>query len=154
MQNKKLMQLVISAFAALLFVKFYLTAKEDNMESQYGMVDVISAAKDIPPHTLMNASLLTLKKVPLKFVEPGAFRVKIPGQGMDRIVGKVNNSAISAGAQITNVNLSEPSESKTGVAPLLPPGKRGYLLRLGNLDVAELILPGNYIDVMATFNVR
>ena len=154
MQNKKLMQLIISGVLALAFVKFYLTAKEQNMESEYGMVDVVAAAKDIPPHTLITDSLLTTKKVPLKFVEPGSFRIKIPGQAMDRIIGKVTTSAISAGAQITNVNLNEPSENKTGVAPLLPPGKRGYLLRLGNLDVAALILPGNYIDVMATFAVR
>jgi Flp pilus assembly protein CpaB len=50
--------------------------------------------------------------------------------------------------------LNNPSIDKTGVAPLLPPGKRGFLLRLGNLDVAELILPGNDIDIMATFTVR
>lgn len=154
MQNKKLLQLIISAVLALAFIKFYLTAKEQNMESEYGMIDVVAAAKDIPPHTLMTDALLTLKKVPVKFVEPGAFRVKIPGQAMDRIIGKVTTSAISAGAQITNGNLNEPSQDKTGVAPLLPPGKRGYLLRLGNLDVAELILPGNYIDIMATLTVR
>jgi len=154
MQNKKLMQLIISGVLALAFVKFYLTAKEQNMESEYGMVDVVAAARDIPPHTLITASLLTIKKVPLKFIEPGAFRIKIPGQAMDRVIGKVTTSAISADAQITSVNLNTPSIDKTGVAPLLPPGKRGYLLRLGNLDVAELILPGNYIDVMATFTVR
>jgi Flp pilus assembly protein CpaB len=154
MQNKKLMQLVISAVLALAFVRFYLTAKEQSMESQYGMVEVVAAARDIPPHTLISASLLTTKKVPLKFVEPGAFRVKIPGQGMDRVIGKVTTSAVSADAQITSVNLNAPSIDTTGVAPLVPPGKRGYLLRLGNLDVAELILPGNYIDVMATFSVR
>src|SRR5579859_2438752 len=124
------MQLVISGLLALAFVKFYLTAKEQNMESEYGMIDVVSAAKDIPPHTLMTAALITTKKVPLKFVEPGAFRIKIPGQAVDRIIGKVTTSAISAGAQITNANLNEPSQDKTGVAPLLPPGKRGYLLRL------------------------
>lgn len=154
MQNKKLMQLIISGVLALAFVNFYLKAKEQNIESEYGMVDVVTAVKDIPPHTLITASLLTTKKVPIKFVEPGAFRVKIPGQSMDRIIGKVTTSAVSAGAQITSVNLNEPSENKTGVAPLLPPGKRGYLLRLGNLDVAELILPGNYIDILATFAVR
>ena len=118
------------------------------------MIEVISAARDIPPHTQITAALLTTKKVPIKFVEPGAFRVKIPGQSLDRVIGKVTTSAIAADAQITSANLNDPSVDKTGVAPLLPPGKRGYLLRLGNLDVAELILPGNYIDVLATFSVR
>ena len=40
-----------------------------------------------------------------------------------------------------------------GVAPMLPPGKRGCVLRLGNLDVAKLILPGDHIDILATFTV-
>ncbi len=154
LQNKKLVQLIISAILALAFVNFYLKAREQNIESGYGMIDVVSALRDIPPHTQINASLLTTKSVPLKFVEPGAYRIKIPGQGFDRIIGKVTVSAISSGAQITSVNLNDPSIDKTGVAPLLPPGKRGYLLRLGNLDVAELILPGNYIDILATFTVR
>ena len=154
LQNKKLVQLIVSAALALAFVNFYLKAKETNIESQFGMVNVISAAQDIPPHTQISAALLTMKQVPLKFVEPGDYRVKIPGQALDRIVGKVSIAAFSAGAQIVSSNLNDPSEEKTGVAPLLPPGKRGYLLRLGNLDVAALILPGNYIDIMATFTVR
>jgi Flp pilus assembly protein CpaB len=154
LQNKKLVQVVISGILALAFVNFYLKAKEQSIESQFGMVDVVAAARDIPPHTQITAALLTTRKVPLKFIEPGAFRIKIPGQAMDRVLGKVTISAVSAGAQIISANLNDPSEEKTGVAPLLPPGKRGYLLRLGNLDVAELILPGNYIDVMATFTVR
>jgi Flp pilus assembly protein CpaB len=37
---------------------------------------------------------------------------------------------------------------------MLPPGKRGYVLRLGNLDVAKLILPGDHIDILATFTVH
>ena len=37
---------------------------------------------------------------------------------------------------------------------MIPPGKRGYLLRLGNTDVADLILPGDHIDVLATFTVK
>jgi Flp pilus assembly protein CpaB len=154
LQNKKLIQLVISGILALAFVNFYLKAKEQNIEGQYSIVDVVSAARDISPHTQITSALLTTKKVPLQYVEPGAFTVKIPGQAMDRIIGKVTVSAISAGAQITAVNLNDPSVDITGVAPLLPPGKRGYLLRLGNLDVAELILPGNHIDILATFTVR
>jgi Flp pilus assembly protein CpaB len=154
LQNKKFIQLLISAALALAFVNFYLKAREQNIESGYGMVEVVSAARDIPPHTQITADMLTTKKVPEKYVEPGTYRVKLPGEALNRIIGKVNVSAIPADSEITAVNLNDPSMPGTGVAPLLPPGKRGYLLRLGNLDVAELILPGNYIDVLATFTVR
>ncbi|HVO33733.1 MAG TPA: Flp pilus assembly protein CpaB [Elusimicrobiota bacterium] len=154
LQNRKFVQLLISAVMALVFVNFYLKSKEQSIESGYGMVEVIAAARDIPAHMAINASFLTTKEVPQKFVEPGAFRVKIPGQGFDHVVGKVASATIPAGAQITLPNLADPTVSGTGVEPLIPHGKRGYVLRLGNLDVADLILPGNYIDVMATFSVQ
>ena len=153
-QNKKLIQLGISALMALLFVNFYLRGKEQNIENNYGMIEVLAASRDIPPYTLLNESYLSIKQVPFKFMEPGAIIVKIPDQAYQRVVGKITMTGIPADAQITQANLKNPDGKVSGVAPLLPPGKRGYLLRLGNLDVAELILPGNYIDVMATFSIK
>src|SRR5687767_12930341 len=99
LQNKKLMQFVASAVMALLFVNFYLKAKETNIESSFGMVEVLSASRDIAPFKAIEATQLTVKKVPLKFVEPGAFRVKIPGQSVSRVVGKVTPTTIREGAQ-------------------------------------------------------
>jgi len=153
-QNKKLLQLVISAVMALLFVNFYLKSKEQTIETSFGMVSVLSAARDIPPQSAITADDIAVKQVPLKFLEPGAIMVKYPGAGLDRVLGKVTLAPIPAGGQITQSNLNNPSPDKSGAAPLLPPGKRGYTLRLGNLDVADIILPGDHIDILATFTVR
>ncbi len=153
-QNKKAIQLVISAVMALLFVNFYLKQKEQAIESAYGMVEVLTAARDIPPRTMLTPSYLTTRQVPQRFIQPGAIMVKIPSQALSKVQGKVTIAALPEGSQLTQSNLMDPSIKDTGVAPLLPPGKRGYLLRLGNLDVAELILPGDHIDIMATFTVR
>lgn len=152
--SKKISQLVVSGLMALLFVNFYLKAKEKTIENSYGMVDVLAAAKDIPPHTALTPAYITIKQVPLKFVEPGAVPVKILDQSMKRVMGKVTVAAVQEGAQLVMANLKDPAPSTSGIAPLLPPGKRGYLLRLGNLDVAELILPGDRIDIMATFTIK
>jgi pilus assembly protein CpaB len=154
MQSKKLIQLALSAAMALLFVNFFLKSKEKAIEDSFGMVTVLAAARDIPPRTALTPAVLTTRQVPLKFLEPGAILIKYQGQELERIAGKVTVSAIPAGSQITQSNLNAPAPTTSGVAPLLPPGKRGYLLRLGNLDVAELILPGDHIDIMATFTVR
>src|SRR4029077_13451764 len=154
LQNKKAIQLIISAVMAILFVNYFLKAKEQSIENAYGMVEVLTAGRDIPPHTQLYPAYLTTQKVPLKFIEPGAFMVKIPSQAIGRVQGKVTIAAIPSGGQITQSNLTDPSVKDTGVAPLLPPGKRGYLLRLGNLDVADLILPGDHIDVLATFTIH
>jgi len=153
-ENKKWIQLLLSAVMALAFVQFYLKAKEQNIEMGFGMVDVIVASRDISPHKAITTDLIEIKKIAQRFVEPGAFREKIPGEARKRVLGKVTMSAIPAGAQILQTNLRSPSASEIGVAPMLPPNKRGYVLRLGNLDVAKLILPGDRIDILATFTVR
>jgi len=153
-QNKKVIELVVSAVLAIVFVNVYLKNIQRSRESQYDMVEVLVAARDIGPHTLLNPEMLTTQQVPLKFMQPGAIMVKIPSQALSRIQGKVTIASVPAGSQLMLSNLNDPSIKDTGVAPLLPPGKRGYLLRLGNLDVSELILPGDHIDVMATLTVK
>lgn len=154
LQNKKLIQLIASAVLTLLFVNFYLKNKERTIENGFDMVEVLTAARDIPPHTQLSPDLLTTKQIPFRFMDPGAIMIKIPSQDIARIQSKVTIAAIPAGSQITQSNLNDPSVNTTGVAPLVPPGKRGYLLRLGNLDVAALILPGDHIDILATFSVQ
>jgi Flp pilus assembly protein CpaB len=154
LQNKKVIQLVISAVMAGLFVNFYLKQKEQAIENAYGIVEVLVAARDIPPRTLLSADYLTTQKVPIRFMQPGAYMVKIPSQTLARVQNKITIASLPAGAQITQSNLADPSIKDTGVAPLLPPGKRGYLLRLGNTDVGDLLLPGDHIDIMATFSVH
>jgi Flp pilus assembly protein CpaB len=153
LQNKKLIQFLISAVMAILFVNFYLKAKEQNIESGYGMVEVLAAARDIPPFKAIEPSQITVKRVPQKFVEPGAFRVKVPGQNVKRVVGKVTPTTIREGAQLVETAIQEPTTKGYGVAPVIPPGKRAFLLRLGNLEVSEIINPGNFVDIMATLNV-
>jgi Flp pilus assembly protein CpaB len=153
-ESKKLIQLFMSGLLALLFVQFYLKSREQNIELGFGMQEVIVSATDIPANQAVTMDMLTTRAVAGRDVEPGAFRAKIPGEGEKRIIGKVTMSAIQAGAQIVNTNLVAPNARQTGVSPMLSPGKRGYVLRLGNLDVAKLIVPGDHIDILATFSVR
>jgi Flp pilus assembly protein CpaB len=153
-QNKKYIQILLAAVMTVIIVQYTVKQKEQSLENAYGMVEVLAAARDIPPHKLLTPEYITTIKVPQRFIQPGAIQVKIPSQALARVQGKVTLAPLPEGSQITLSNLVEPSIKDTGVAPLLPPGKRGYLLRLGNLDVAQLILPGDHIDIMATFTVR
>src|SRR5690349_14016514 len=104
-QNKKLIQLAISALLALMFVNLYLKSKERTIENSFSMVAVLAAAKDIPPRTVLNSSMLTVKEVPIQFIEPGAIMVKYPGQEIDKIKGKITVVSIPEGAQISQSNL-------------------------------------------------
>src|SRR5690349_10247749 len=124
-ENKKLIQLLASGFMALLFVQFYLKAKEQNIELGFGMVNVLVASNDIPPNRAITADMITTKTVAGRDIEPGAFREKLPGDGLKRILGKVTMAAVPAGGQIVQTNLRSPSATDTGITPMLPPGKVG-----------------------------
>jgi len=153
-ENKKVVQLLLSAVMTLLIVQLYFKAKEQNIALGFGMVTVLVASNDIPPNQAVTADMIGIKQVSAQDIEPGAFREKIPGEARKRVIGKVTMAAIPAGGQIMQTNLRNPAAAETGIAPMLPPGKRGYVLRLGNLDIAKLILPGDHIDILATFTVR
>lgn len=139
---------------AIIFVNVFLRGKEEKIESRYGMVEVVTAAREIPPNMKITGNFLTIREVPEKFRQPSAIIVKEPDQAFKRVMGKVSLAPIPAGAQVMESTLTEPNINQTGVAPITPKGKRGYPLRLGNTDVAKLILPGNSVDVIATFTVR
>ena len=153
LNNKKLMRLFLSAVLAFLFVNLYLKDAKENQERPFSKVAVLTALREIPPHTLIKPSYLVTREIPVKFIEPGAVMVKIPEQA-NQVLNKVSIAAIPAGAQITQWMLQTPSAKQTGLAPMIPKGKRAYVLRLGNLDIAPLINPGDRIDIMATFSLR
>lgn len=154
LKNPKLIQLLVSGVMALIFVNIYLKSHEQNISNQYNMVEVLVASRDIAPHKAITPDFLTIRQIPQKFMEPGAILVKEPDAAMARVKGKVTAVPIPAGATILFSNLDDMSSWKTGVAPRLPPGKRGIIMRLGNTDVADLILPGDHVDVIATFTLR
>lgn len=150
MMNKKTVSMIIAAVLTLLLWQFFLKGREDSLDFGFGSVDVLCAARDIPPHRAITADLLGVRKIPRRFIEPRAIRERNTAQALKRVRGKVSAASIPEGSQITDFLLREPSAKETGVAPMLTPGKRGYVMRLGNLEVARLLFPGDRIDILAT----
>jgi Flp pilus assembly protein CpaB len=152
--NRKLIQIAVSGVVALFFVNYYLKARERSIEGGFAMIDVLAAARDIPSRSEIRPDQITTKQVPSKYVEPGAIIIKDPGTEFARIRSKISVAAIPAGGTIISSNLNDPSPDGTGIAPIVPPGKRGVILRLGNLDVQQLILPRDHIDILATLPLK
>jgi len=148
--NKKAISMIIAGVLTLLVWQFLLKGREESLDFGFGDVEVLCAARDIPPHRSITVDLLGVRKIPRRFVEPRAIREKNTAQALKRVRGKVSATAIPEGSQITDFLLREPSAKETGVAPMLTPGKRGYVMRLGNLEVAKLLFPGDRIDILAT----
>jgi Flp pilus assembly protein CpaB len=154
LERKKLIQLVTAGVMALVFVQFYLKAREQNIEMGFSQVEVVVAASEIQKNTRITANELTTRRVAQLYTQPGSFVEKLPNETRKAIIGKVSLIPIPQGTQITQTMIASPTAKDHGVAPVLPTGKVGYPLRLGNLDVAKLIVPGNRINIMATFTVR
>ncbi len=148
--KKKALSIGIAALLTVLAWHFLLRGREESIDFGFGDVDVLCAARDIPPHRSITADLLGVRKIPRRFIEPTAIREKETAKAMKRVRGKVSAASIPEGSQITEFLLREPSAKETGVAPMLSVGKRGYVMRLGNLEVAKLLLPGDHIDILAT----
>lgn len=152
-RNKRI-QIVLSLIVTILFIQLYLKKKESKIQGSFENVKVLVAARDIPPRTSIKERDVTIASVPIKYVSPGSVLAKDEEAALQQVKGMVSVGSISEGAQMVMSNLVEPSTKETGIAPQVPQGKRGYVLRLGNLDVYKLILPGDYVDVMVTFPVR
>jgi Flp pilus assembly protein CpaB len=151
--NRKLIQIVVSGVVALFFVNYYLKSREKSIESGFAMVDVLAASRDIPSRTEIRPDQLMTKRVPERYVEPGAILIKEPGTEYKRVRQKITVAAIPAGGTVILSNLNDPSPETTGVAPIIPQGKRDYSLRLGNVDIQQVILPRDRIDILATLPI-
>jgi len=151
--NRKLIQIGISGAVALFFVNFYLKARERSIENGFAMVDVLAAARDIPSRTEIRPDQLTTKRVPERYVEPGAILIKIPGTEYERVKQKLTVAAIPAGGSLISSNLNDPSPDTSGIAPIVPQGKRDYSLRLGNMEIQQVILPRDRVDILATLPI-
>jgi len=151
--NRKLIQILISGGVALFFVNYYLKAREKGIENGFAMVDVLAAARDIPSRTEIRPDQLMTKRVPERYVEPGAILIKEPGTEYSKVKQKLTVAAIPAGGSVISTNINDPSPENGGIAPIIPQGKRDYSLRLGNLDIQQVILPRDHVDILATLPI-
>jgi pilus assembly protein CpaB len=150
--NKRVLQLIMSALLAFFIVHYFVEGELTKKLGVYQMVDVIVSSRDIPPRTILSAGDLSIKPVPRQYVEPGAVVAKVPGGGRDLLLGKKTLTALPVGAQIPISALTDPSMKD--IDEIIPPGKLAFILRLGNLDVSNIINPGHHVDVLATISVR
>lgn len=151
--NRKLIQILVSGGVALFFVNYYLKAREKGIENGFAMVDVLAASRDIPARTEIRPDQIMTKRVPERYLEPGAILIKDPSNEYQKVKQKLTVAAIPAGGSIIMANLNDPSPDTTGIAPIIPQGKRDYSLRLGNLDIQQVILPRDRVDILATLPI-
>ena len=148
------------AFIAAYFVKSYVDSVEDDYKKKFGTeVLVVEAKQDIREADTLNETMLELKSVPKRFLEPAAISFekkegdKDTSKGMEGLVGKVAVVPIKKGEQVTFNKVVEPG-IRTGLAPQVAPGKRAIAIPVGETSgVAKLVKPGDRIDLIAVLDM-
>jgi pilus assembly protein CpaB len=109
---------------------------------------VVIARSDLSAGSSLSADAFEVRQLPQNAVTANAVT------SLDAIVGKMLNSPMAAGEQLTASRLVESKQSaavKT-VADMIPPGLRAMSLTLTELDGAGgLIVPGQHVDIVAVF---
>jgi len=137
---------VVLGLVAILLASYYLSSREKAIEKAGKETEVLVAAQDIPERIIITERMLTTKKVPAKYLQPTAITSK------KEAVGKVTIAPIKAGGQITGTSLVFLSK-ETGLAVKVPTGKVAVIIPVENVDITDLIKPGDYVDVLATFRL-
>ncbi|VBB09899.1 flp pilus assembly protein rcpc/cpab [Lucifera butyrica] len=145
LSNKGLLGMaLLLSLATSVLVYHYL--KTVSTVPQQKEVSVVVARADIPPRTRIQAGMVKEVRVPEQFVEPNAVHE------LAKVVGVVAREQIMAGEQITERRLviaGKPADF-TG---MIPSDERAVTVAVTEVTgVAGFVKPGDYVDVLATFD--
>lgn len=161
MNNRAVVLSALMAVLAVFFVQSYVTSIEEDSRKRFGTeVLVVTAKRDISEMETINETMLELKLVPKKFLEPTAISFDSRNKDADKaqqemkdLAGAVAILPIKASEQITYTKVMEPS-LRTGLSPQITPGKRAMSIPVGETSsVGKLIKPGDRVDVIAVIDL-
>ncbi|MEX2157914.1 MAG: Flp pilus assembly protein CpaB [Dehalococcoidia bacterium] len=133
--------------AALVFVALQQRSDTRTSGSAAGTVDIVVAKSDVGANTVLTADMLELRAVQPDEALSGVYA------NVEQIVGLPSRFPLQAGEQVTGlkVGLSAVTDDKD-LALVLPPGMRAVAVKVSEVTgVGGLLLPGNYVDVIAVF---
>lgn len=108
------------------------------------MAIVLVAGKDIPLQVPITPTDLLIKEIPVEYIQPGAV------SSLDEVIGQIASAPIAAGEQILKTKLLPPGKIGKSLSEITPAGKRAVNVSVDNMaSIANLIRPGDYVDVLA-----
>jgi pilus assembly protein CpaB len=102
--------------------------------------EVVVAAVDLDRGTLLEASMLSARRIPTRYLPPGAL------DSADAALGRTLAADVAADEPITEVRLGSPGGP---VAALIPPGMRAVAVPAA--IPASALRAGDRVDIHATF---
>lgn len=147
-KRKRIIIAALCGVLAVLIVMGYLHQRERKLLELASAVDVVVAAKDIDRHARLDETVLEIRRIPRKYVQPHA----ITGADLSSALGQVAASPIIEGEQILTTKLLRFGRA-TGLALKLNPGMRAVSVQLDDVaGIAGLIKPNDRVDILATFD--
>lgn len=145
--RRLLIALSLAGIASLLLIS-YIQDVERKTLMKGAPERVLVAKKDISARTIISEDLVEYREIPKPFIEPLAV------SDIGEIIGMVSITDIRKGEQITK-NLFLPLQTWTVLSSFIPENYRAITIHVDEVSgVGGLILPGDEIDVVATFSLE
>ena len=147
MKDKKALLIAFGvALFALMMVFSYISGREKELLDLATPIKVVVALKDIPLGTRLDDTYIEEKIIPKKYVQPGA------AGNLTDIADRFVSIPILKNTQILESMLM--SAETASIATRVPKDMRAFTSPATEVTaVAGLVQPGDYVDVMATFEV-
>lgn len=120
------------------------------MASQPTTIEIVTAARDLPEGTVLDASHLQMAAVPEQFIQP--YAVRSPND----IMGKTTMAPIAKDEQVLSTKLRRPEEAPTGstLSSVTPKGKRAVTISVDTMTgVGGFVRPGDVVDILWTLKL-
>lgn len=146
-QKRPVLLASLAALASFMIAWGFLKLKANHLNQLVEPATVFVAKQDIPEGTPLDEVYLATLSIPKRFVQPAAV------VSLQELSEAVTAVPILKGEQIVATKLTH-LLNKTGLSVRLPEGMRAITLSLDEPALsAGLIRPGNFVDVVATFEM-
>ncbi len=153
MDNKRVIFLIVAIVLGLVAIvpiyKFIesLQQKLKDFEAKGLYVSVVTANQDIPREQMIQENMIQLVKVNKNVIQPGDL------DKISSVKGKYAEVDILEGQRI-NRNMVRTMISARYLSQKIPEGMRAITISVDKISAVEgLLRPGDYVDVIGTFNL-
>lgn len=130
---------------ALLLTYQYISSREKALGLMAEPVPVLVAKQDLPRLTRLDETVVEAQQVPRQYLQPGALTT------VKEALNQVTNAPMLKGEQVLGTKLVAYG-LETGLAIKVPKGLRAVTVSVNDVTgLAGLIKPGNFVDVLGTF---
>jgi pilus assembly protein CpaB len=147
-----MLALVSAALSALLvFVAISRAGGGKESSASTDTAAVVVAAVEIPARTQITKEMVKVENVPVSVKPEMAYG------SVDEAIGKVTRYPITADEEVTSLKVVslEGVQGADSLSFTVPKGMRAISIKADQvLSAGGLVLPGDYVDVVAVFNVK